>query len=257
VSIKRYLPNSIKESLHFWFKSDQRALGYFTIGLDALAWIRFHISGKRKLNPISICLGLLNRTDMVINELLPSIAKLYNLNLIHFTIVDCGSENLIKLRKELDRLMPNHYQIIETKQDFHRARVYNQAISMAKHEYFFATDADISLPENLVELVNKYVSNKIAWFPICFNLNKEAKSKQDGNWLNSGYGLFADSKYQFQKVGKYNEQYLSWGGEDKELFLNYYLHRRLVYRNKCNRLFHNYHDSLKPDNYAEKILPRI
>ena len=105
----------------------------------------------------------------------------------------------------------------------------------------------MQLPENLVELCNKYVHSNTVWFPICYSLNENKPaivSPGNGEWRNAGKGMFAATKSQFTKVGKYDETFRDWGEEDWDLWLRFYKNGIYPARTKCQGLFHHYHPSV-------------
>ena len=244
--MKRYLPQGLKQFLWFVFKSPQRKHGgSLTLLTDFIGYFSI-LFNKKRLKPITICTGLKNRSNNYINILLESLNKCDHKDLIHLSIYDCGSNDVSNLLSSIQEKWKGEVTYETENIDFSRSYTFNKALKQSKTELLFACDADMELPSNLIELINKYVSNKSAWFPIPFHLDKNGK---DGNYKMEGKGIFATTKEQLMKTGFYNEEFTSWGDEDWELFFRFYKNKIRPHRTWERKLIHHYHESARPVDY--------
>jgi hypothetical protein len=251
--LKALFPVWLKRIPWYIFKSNQRSVGFsyswFVEIRGGFAFLRHIFKPATSLRHVSICTGIKDRTDNYLKYVLPSLMKMKNQELIELSIFDCGSLDVAHLENEIRKQWRGKLVFISESVDFTRAYAFNQAIDQCTNELFFASDADISLPVDLVKLCNRYVTERTAWFPICFNLYKDkpAKAKKEnGFWLIEGKGLFAAIKAQFYSAGKYNLKYKSWGLEDEDLWLRFFEHGILPIRTREKHLLHHYHPSLNP-----------
>jgi len=251
--IKSIIPVKVKKLPHYIFKSPQRSLGYFNTYKTEIAgfasWLS-HITLKRKLKPITICTGLKNRSQNYLDFVLASILQMDNKELIEISVYDCGSDDISGLEAKIREKWNGKLIFLHGQNEyFTRSHSFNQAIAVASHPIIFASDADISLPQNLVKLCNRYVSRKTVWFPVVFNLNEDKPAiinKENGDWLQVGKGMFASYKWQFDKIGKFDLKFTSWGGEDWDIWFRFFKNGFLPLRTRCKEMFHHYHQSLKP-----------
>lgn len=244
--LKKYLPSKWKQFLWFLFKSPQRKYGgKGTLYTDMIGW--FAIQKKaNQLNPITICTGLKNRSKPFLEVLIPSLNKCQYKELITLTVFDCNSSDVANLKEEISKIWKGELHFDSEDREFARAYTFNKAIENSPTEIFFACDADMQVPSNLVELVNQYTSPKTAWFPISYHLDESGKS---GKFKTEGKGIFASTKTQFKAIGKYNENYTQWGEEDWDLFFRFYKHKVRPYRTYEKELMHHYHPTLRPKDY--------
>ena len=64
-----------------------------------------------------------------------------------------------------------------------------------------------------------------------------------------GKGIFASSKSHLEKIGSYNEDFITWGDEDWELFFRFYKNKIRPHRTWEQNLIHHYHESKRPQDY--------
>ncbi len=242
-------------------------MGFFyglRLDMEALSALLPHLlfsKYKKDLKPVSICTGIKNRTSNYLEYVLTSILEMDHQDLVELSVYDCGSDDFETLEKEIRQKWKGKLKIVSKPAPFTRSASFNHAIAQASNELFFVTDADMSLPKDLVILCNKYVTSKTAWFPIVFTLFEKRPaiiSNLNGRWLPAGLGMFASTKDQFEKAGKYNTAYTEWGIEDNELWINYFKAGILPIRSRCRGLIHHWHPSLQiktviPD-HLEKYL---
>lgn len=239
----------INRILSAMFRSPQREVGYLRSyatevegGLSFLVWQVLRT--MRPLKPISICTGLKNRSDNYIHYVLDSVCRMKHRELVELSVFDCGSDDVDDLEGAIKTKWTGPLVFKTELTSFNRSYSFNGAIRQASNPIVFAADADMSLPDDLVELANKFVSAKSVWFPICFNLyeGKPALAEPDnGRWFPVGKGMFAASKKQFTTIGSYDERFTTWGGEDWDLWKRFYQFGFLPIRSKCHGLFHHWH----------------
>lgn len=251
--LKALFPVWLKRIPWYIFKSNQRSVGFsyswFVEIRGSFALLKHLLNPSHKLKPLSICTGIKNRTDNYLNYVLPSILKMDNQDMVELSVFDCGSEDAVHLENEIRKHWKGKLVFISEDVAFTRAYAFNRAIDQCTNELFFATDADISLPDNLVRLCNRYVTERSVWFPLYFYLDKDRPAKAsrgNGRWIIEAKGLFAATKAQFYKAGKYNLKYKSWGLEDEDLWLRFFEHGFLPIRTREKHLLHHYHPSMNP-----------
>lgn len=247
--MKKYLPPRFKQFLWFVFKSPQRKHGGpWSLFTDLTGYFTILIK-KQALQPITICTGIKNRSDNYLTVFLDSLNNCKNKESISLSVFDCNSSDVSDLQTEIKNKWNGNLIFKSEEVDFTRAHTFNKAMKQASTELLFVCDADMCLPENILEKVNKYVTKKSSWFPISFHLDK---SGENGKFKTEGKGIFATSKTQLQKVGPYDENFTSWGDEDWEMFFRFYKNGIRPFRTKERNLIHNYHESKRPKDYKSK-----
>jgi len=264
--IKKYIPLQFKYLGWYIFKSPQRRLGFLrsiSQEINALFAFLSHIgfsNYKNNLKPISICTGIKDRTSNYLDFVLSSILEMDHQDLIEISIFDCGSKDVSLLKEELGKKWRGKMIFSNEIHDFTRSFSFNRAIDQSSNELFFVSDADMTLPKDLVEQCNKYVTQKTVWFPICFSLyeNKHPViSSENGEWRITGKGMFASTKKQFEKAGKFNLQYKTWGWEDIDIWISYFNAGIMPLRKRCNGLIHNWHPSLEVETEIPQHLEKF
>jgi glycosyltransferase involved in cell wall biosynthesis len=264
--VKKYVPVRLKKPLWYFFKSPQRKLGFFKSiwmeirGLFYLLWNIISGRYKRHPRPVSICTGIKNRTSQYLDFVLPSILKMHHPHLIEISVFDCGSEDVELLAKKIKEKWKGKLVFHTEAVPFSRSYAFNRAIDQSSNSLFFAADADLSLPVNLVELCNKFVTPKTVWFPVCFFLfeNKPAfVSKENGEWFQESKGMFAARKGQFIKAGKFDLRYKTWGLEDIDLWISFFKAGIVPIRNRCKGIIHHWHPSAKKEVEIPEHLKKL
>jgi len=243
--LKKYIPPKLKQFLWYVFKAPQRKFGGpWTLWTDMKGYFSICLK-RKKLEPITICTGLKNRSQNYLH-LLDSINQCQNKELIELSVFDCNSKDMNNLKREIESKWDGNLTFKNENINFTRAYTFNKAIKQSNTELVFICDADMSLPTNIVELLNKYISTKSSWFPISFHLDKNG---ENGKYKTEGKGIFATTKTQLKEVGFFNEEFTSWGDEDWEIFFRFYKNGIRPHRTWEQFLIHNYHESKRPEGY--------
>jgi len=254
LAFKKRIPQFVKFPLWYLFKAPQRKLGWHTLLNDITGILLFLfyqlLAPFVKLKPISICVGIYNRSDMFLDYFIPSLLKVKHLQFVELSIFDCNSDDkddlLLAIKKKYHGSLVFNSEPI----NFSRAKSFNKAVKQSKHQKIFICDADFSIPDNIVTLVNLYTLFNTIWFPIVFYLFKDKPAivhTANGQWMQwGGKGLLACNKKEFIKIGMLNEDYTSWGFEDEDLWQRFHQKKYIIIRNKCTGLLHHWHPSKNP-----------
>ncbi len=251
--LKQYIPLAFKRIAWYIFKSHQRKIGWVSSwGTEIAGNLYFlaKLADRSSLQPVSICTGIKNRSENYLNSVLSSVIEMDHSELVELSIYDCGSEDFTRFEAALDQNWKGKLKLTYSHEEFTRSSSFNQAIRQSTHPLIFACDADMLLPKDLVQEINRFVSRKTVWFPICFWLDKDKAARiapEHGHWHPVGKGMFASSRKQFDEIGGFDENYITWGGEDWDIWLRFWKAGFYPVRTKCQGLFHRWHPSLKPD----------
>ena len=250
-SFKKYIPNFIKFPGWYLFKAPQRKLGWYTLLLDIkgiLSFCWYSVFPVKRLEPISICVGLFNRSELFLGAFLPSLNQCNNSRLIELSVFDCGSADVKNLQGEIRKIFKGELIFSAENVKFSRSYAFNRAVKQSSHQKLFICDADFSIPVNLVQLCNNYTVANTAWFPIVFYLYKNKPAvfgKNNGEWMNwGGKGILACNKKNFEEVGMLDENFTTWGYEDEDLWIRFYKSDICIIRSRCKNLLHHWHPSL-------------
>ena len=243
----------IKFALWFIFKSPQRKFGYLSLWQDfvgILAYLCLKYFPFSNLQPISICVGIHNRSNLFLNHFLPSLNLVHHAELIELSVFDCQSDDVMNLEKEIKKVWKGKLVFNTENIPFTRSYTFNKAVKQSNKEILLICDADFSLPKDLVIKGNKYTLGKLVWFPIVFYLykNKPNKyAKSHGEWMQwGGKGILACKRINFEKLGGLDESFKKWGQEDDDLWMKFYKAGHYVIRYRDIGLLHHWHPSLNP-----------
>ena len=245
--LKQFLPKRLKQFLWFVFKSPQRRwheLGYSTLFTDLRGWLITRNS-PAVLQPITICIGIKNRSHNLLNHVIPSLNKTAHRDRITLSVYDCGSDDISNLEHEIKNSWNGRLIYQSSAQAFARSKAFNNAVRQAPEGLILVCDADMSIPSDIVNKVNQYVSRHSAWFPHVWYTNQDGS----GRYYTESTGMMASTKSTFFKVGGYDETITTWGYEDWYLFFAYYKHHHACIRSNEPNFIHHYHESLKPEGF--------
>jgi hypothetical protein len=245
--IKKNIPFKIKWTFWHLFKSPQRKNGILSTWIsDIKAYLGIQ---KNRNYSISICTAIGNRYESYLEYVLPSILLMDNKNKIELSIVVLSDDldSFFNFKLKLEELWTGKIIIKQYHNlDFTRSKGFNLAINQSTAPIIFRSDADMTLPTNLVFLCNEYVSKMGNWYPVCFWLNQNKPriiSRENGAWHYKGPGMFATLRSNFDLVNGFDEKFITWGGEDWDIFHRFYQKGIGGVRKKCIGLFHNWHES--------------
>ncbi len=247
--MKKWLPIKLKQWLWWIFKSPQRkVLGMGTLLIDLRGY--YTIWGKRSkhLEPVTVCIGIKNRSENLLNHVIPSLNQCLNLELISLSIYDAGSDDIDALEMAIRDKWQGKLIYNKAEQLFTRSKTFNEAILQSETELIMACDADISLPKDLVKKINQFVTAKSAWFPQVWWL---AEDKKSGRFFSEGTGIFASTRANFLSAGKYDEGIKEWGKEDWLLFFGFYKNGVSCIRTNELKMIHLPHQSMKPEGFVK------
>lgn len=251
--IKSTIPDRLKFPFWFLFKAPQRSVNRKSIFKDLwglLIFIRFSIFPKTKLQPISICTGIYNRSNNYLSQLLESISKAENAHLIELSVVDCHSTDILNLEEQIRSKWNGRIQFTLMNEAFARSKTFNRAVKQATSPIVFICDADMWLPTNIVSLCNSFTGSKRVWYPIYFFLYKNRPphvAPENGEWEQYGSkGMLACLKKDYEKIGGLNEVYTVWGHEDTDLWERFHAEGYTIIRNRQKNFFHHWHQSFNP-----------
>ncbi len=251
--MKNWIPNHLKFPFWWVFKSPQRSLGFITLwtdlkGIAHFIWRKYFIAVPPK--PLSICVGIYNRSELFLNHFIPSLAQCDHPELIELSIFDCGSNDTSVLKEQIQKRFKGSLKFSSEIIPFTRSRSFNKAVKQASNQVVFLCDADFSLPKDLVQKCSNYTAPNTCWFPIVFYLYKNKPQyyhPTHGEWMQwGGKGIVACYKKDFEMLGCLNEDFTSWGGEDEEFYLRCYANHMKVIRYREKELLHHWHPSLNP-----------
>lgn len=146
-------------------------------------------------------------------------------------------DNLSDCIKTLEKLGIK-YLIQQSDEPFNRAKLLNAAIERCQDDVFFCLDADIIVPEEFDFLVDDVLTKYDIYFPVCMNRTLEGKYK----WRHSGLGLVGCRKVIWEQYKlRWNEDRVTWGGEDNDLYKDCQNRNMRIARFWCLGLIHLWH----------------
>ena len=248
--IKSAIPNQWKYPLWYIFKAPQRLIGWYTLLTDLRGLLIYAFRAvfpATRLQQVSICTGLYNRSDNYIEQLVKSITMASSNELIELSVFDCGSSDTTNLEEKIRQHWSGKLVFRSEATPFARSYAFNKAVDQASSTIVFVCDADLWLPRNIVTLCNQFTGLKRAWYPIYFFLYRGKPAivaEQNGEWEQyASRGMFACLKADFEKVGRLDERYKVWGEEDVELWGRFHQHHFTVIRNRQRGMYHHWHQT--------------
>lgn len=241
------LYRKLKYLLWYLFKAPQRTLNRNSIVQDFRGILIYYFRSFRKKSPykISICIGIYNRTDQLLNHFLPALNALLDKHEVELSIYDTGSDDVKDLAFAIRKKWKGAIVYKSSNENFSRSSALNKAVEQCTGNVIFLCDADISFPSVITTIIKQIIQNGIVWFPICF-ATAPPNSLKPGKWLwYSAKGLVICMKDDFINIGKLNEQYTTWGGEDGDLWERFHQANFIVIRQKLPGLIHHYHTPAK------------
>lgn len=241
--------NSFKRAAWFILKSPQRKFcGWSSLLTDIQGFMWVLFSRKKAPQKIWVCVGVKNRSHALLEHLIPSLSKL-NSNRISLSIADLGSTDVDDLESEIRKQWSGELVYSSVQDDFSRAKAFNLAIQQKGEGLLCVCDADISVPLNLIGCIDRYVTRKSAWFPICqWQLEPGTTAWK---WFSAGTGIFVAEDAHVKATGVLDEKYTSWGKEDWDLFFRFYKAGILPLRTRAAGLYHHWHTPSQPADFEK------
>jgi glycosyltransferase involved in cell wall biosynthesis len=216
-----------------------------------LLWFQWLMTGLFNtfslVSMISFCCTNYNRSAML-PEMLKTLAAQQSRD-FEFVLTDFHSTDG-DLARTL-RASGLKHKLLQVDGPFSRSKGLNAAEEHAGGEIVFFTDTDMLYPKGFMHLLKSRVRPGIAYFPMCYKLNQgcqpvvRGNSKNriaaNGNWHTGGYGMCGFNRDDFRRIGRWDESFVTWGGEDKDI------HRRAraagirTLRSRCLGLLHRWH----------------
>lgn len=244
--MKKLLPRFFRSFLWWVFKAPQRKwIGYSTLLTDIAGYLEV-LFQRKSYRRISVCVGVKDRSYNLLSCVVRSLNEARFYTFIELSVYDCGSEDLPGLENNLRMKWKGRLVYREEKQEFTRSKAFNEAVMQSTSDLVLICDADMSVPEDIVEKISKYCTKRSAWFPKIWY----AEQSGAGRFLGEGTGICAMRKEDFVRAGKYDESIKEWGKEDWMLYFACYKHKIACIRTRERHFVHKYHPSLKPKDFV-------
>jgi glycosyltransferase involved in cell wall biosynthesis len=183
---------------------------------------------------VSVVLTVCNRWDNLARSL--ESLRGWLLRQDRVVIVDYDSDDWPLMGRPSSRLF-----VVHRERPFRRAAGLNYGAQFAEDVVLF-TDADILYPADMRERLLAAVKPGECFFPICHNLDSKGEpEKNEGR--TGGYGICAFQKVDFMLIGGWDEKYVEWGKEDRDLWDRAGSLKRC--RERVPGLFHKHHPTDK------------
>lgn len=139
---------------------------------------------------------------------------------------------------------------------YNAAIANNLAVYSTSENILFCPGADHILPQNIVYLCNEFISDGKVWIPLAYSLHKDkpaeilgdnnnSKSNSNGWWKKAGFAPVGITRNDYNKIGGCNEEFSEYGGGDNDMFARIVDANIEVYQNRCEGLFHTWHEQDK------------
>ncbi len=192
---------------------------------------------------IAVCVGVKNRSQSLLDNLVASMERCSERERLVLSVIDCRSTDVTDLPGAIGEAWSGEVVFGSMDAPFARTATLNAAVRQAPAEKVFVCDSDMTLPPDFVKQYEWHVTDRTAWFPICFDLRENRPrliSEECGTWRKEGYGMVGILKRVFDELGGLDERFVAWGKEDYDLFVRA-RKTLLIKRYECRGLFHNWH----------------
>jgi glycosyltransferase involved in cell wall biosynthesis len=240
------MPGKLRRFLWNIRKAPQRKwIGYGTLLTDIRGYLSIWLK-RRELAPVSVCVGIKNRTSNLLEYVIGSLNKCDHVELIELSVFDCGSNDVWNLEQEIKKVWKGRLIYSRQEMKFARSAAFNRAIRQCRENLILICDADMSIPKDIVRKVNRYCTSRTAWFPVVLNINEDGSTR----YRPEGTGMFASRKADFIKAGQYDEKITEWGNEDWLLYFAFYKAGIAGIRTREPEFIHHYHPTVRPDDFV-------
>lgn len=165
---------------------------------------------------------------------------------VNVIIVDFSSCD-IDIERSLKQSKLKRYEVIRLHGPFQRALGIQAGTDAVKNpeDIIFTCDLHLVIPSQLIDSIRKHtIKGKMAFAPMVHRLSCGYTPELPyGLWEIQGYGLFAISKFDYDRIGGMNtkEFKTKWGGEDWEFLDRTLAHGLEVERLRIPKFYHYYH----------------
>jgi len=191
---------------------------------------------------ICVCIGVRNRSNMLLKFAIPSLNNCNKKEEIALSIFDCHSNDITNLEKHINNIWKGKLYYTNSKDKFTRSGATNESVRQCEEEKIFISDADVSVPKNLIIAIENYVSSDKTWFPMTFMLNKGEPPivGSKGGFSRWGCGMVGINKKKFFREGPLDVKFsqVKKRHEDTRFYRGV---SGTIRRHPCKELFHNWH----------------
>jgi len=167
-------------------------------------------------------------------------------------IVDYGSDNFFS--EKINYLSKSYsfvsYYFFDTSiLPWNRAHALNLGIAKCNTDFFFPSDVDLIYHSSFInKVLNTIELNTITTFKVSY-LSKNNKELIDPSRMkicavstSQALGMTLFNRSEFEDLGRYDEKYIYWGGEDNDI-VNRYIENGYVHRfyPDENLVYHQWH----------------
>lgn len=187
---------------------------------------------------ISFCTTLIDRWDnfaKMYQSLMPCLDRGCEL-----VVTDWGSKDLDFSIFRRDHQVTFRFKSLP----FCRSDGLNHSADIAKLHTLFFIDADMIVPNNFDDWINKRVKPGWSVHPVCYSLYENKPmgiAEGNGWWRVQGFGMCGYHDRDFYDLGMWNTKFKEWGKEDEDLWIRTQRSGVQTCREKCPGLFHMFH----------------
>ncbi len=255
LQIQNLIPFRLKKQVWWLLKSPQRKLGFwysFKIDVSGYLILFRNYFRKPKIQHVSVCVGIKNRTENLTKALLTSLQNIDNQDKIEISIADCNSKDVLNLKEQIRTFWKGELVFISEDIPFSRSAIFDWAIQKSTYPIVFICDADIYLPKNFVKLANRYITEKTTWFPIVQDVDNLDNKDKSPKYRTQGYGIVGITRKNYLKIGGLDKRFKTWGLEDIDFYFKCYLHKIKPFRENKSKLLHLKHLKSLKNNSKSK-----
>jgi len=192
---------------------------------------------------ICVCIGIRNRSNMLLKFAIPSLNNCERKEEIALSIFDCHSNDIPNLEEQIKKLWKGKLYYTNARNKFTRSGSTNEAVRQCEETMIFISDADVSVPTDLVALMEENVDPGKTWFPMTFMLKQGQPPVLGsiGGFSKWGCGMVGIHKKKFFRNGPLDVQFsrVKKRHEDTRF---YRAVSGIIMRIPCRTLFHNWHN---------------
>lgn len=183
---------------------------------------------------ISVIVTLVNRSHHF-RRMLASIVRAQRPADLEVIVVDHGSTD-----GDVIDIIGNEYFVglMQRPLPFNASGARNEGAALAIGDVLAFLDADMIVPTDYFEIVQRETPPGTAFFPQCL---LQDQCREISTVCTTGYGNCAVTRADFKRVGKWDEGFVAWGEEDTEFHERYRKAGISISRPVLSDLVHQYH----------------